>query len=53
VQGHPFEAPEGDTWLGTPLSERDMLEIAERTGFESRYRIGEGQENYWHWFFKK
>ena len=53
VQGHPFEAPEGDTWLGTPMSERDMLEIAERTGFESRYRIGEGQENYWHWFFKK
>ena len=53
VQGHPFEAPEGDTWLGTPLSEADMLEIAERTGFESRYRVGAGQENYWHWFFKK
>jgi SAM-dependent methyltransferase len=53
VQGHPFEAPEGDTWLGTPLSERDMLEIADRTGFESRYRVGEGKESYWHWFFKK
>ena len=53
VQGHLFEAPEGDTWLGTPLSEQDMLEIAERTGFESRYRVGEGRENYWHWFFKK
>ena len=52
VQGHPFEAPEGDTWLGTPLSEMDILEIADRTGFESRYRVGEGQENYWHWFFK-
>ena len=53
VQGHPFEAPEGDTWLGTPLSELDMLEIADRTDFESRYRVGEGQESYWHWFFKK
>jgi ubiquinone/menaquinone biosynthesis C-methylase UbiE len=53
VQGHPFDAPEGDTWLGTPLSEADMLRIADRTGFESRYRVGEGQENYWHWFFKK
>ncbi len=53
VQGHPFEAPEGDTWLGTPLSERDMLEIADRTGFESRYRVGEGQESYWQWFFKR
>ena len=53
VQGHPFEAPEGDTWLGTPMSERDMLEIADRTGFESRYRVGEGKESYWQWFFKK
>ena len=53
VQGHPFESPEGDTWLGTPMSELDMLEIADRTGFESRYRVGAGEESYWHWFFKK
>jgi SAM-dependent methyltransferase len=53
VQGDvAFDPPEGDTWLGTPLSEGDVLEIAARTGFESRYRIGAGEESYWQWFFK-
>jgi 2-polyprenyl-3-methyl-5-hydroxy-6-metoxy-1,4-benzoquinol methylase len=54
VQGSvTFEAKEDDTWLGTPLSEGDVLNIAEQTGFESRYRAGAGEESYWQWFFKK
>ena len=48
-----FDRPKDDTWLGSPLSETDVLEIAEQTGFESRYRIGAGEENYWQWFFRK
>jgi len=53
VQGVDFEPPKDDTWLGSPLSEADVIEMAEETGFESRYRIGAGQESYWQWFFKK
>jgi SAM-dependent methyltransferase len=48
-----FDPPEGDTWLGSPLSEADVIQIAQETGFESRYRIGAGEESYWQWFFKK
>ena len=54
VQGDlSLDPPEDDTWLGSPLSETDVLEIAEQTGFESRYRIGAGEESYWQWFFKE
>jgi 2-polyprenyl-3-methyl-5-hydroxy-6-metoxy-1,4-benzoquinol methylase len=54
VQGSlTFEAKEDDTWLGTPLSEADILDLADQTGFESRYRVGAGEESYWQWFFKK
>lgn len=54
VQGaFNFEPPKDDTWLGTPLSETDVIGIAEQTGFESRYRVGAGRESYWQWFFRK
>jgi 2-polyprenyl-3-methyl-5-hydroxy-6-metoxy-1,4-benzoquinol methylase len=54
VQGDfNFEPPKDDTWLGTPLSEADVIELAEQTGFESRYRVGAGEESYWQWFFKR
>jgi hypothetical protein len=54
VQGNlRMEAPPGDTWLGPPLSETDIREMAARTGFESRYSIGAGEESYWQWLFKK
>jgi len=54
VQGSlTFEAKEDDTWLGTPLSDADILEIAEHSGFESRYRVGAHEESYWQWFFKR
>jgi 2-polyprenyl-3-methyl-5-hydroxy-6-metoxy-1,4-benzoquinol methylase len=54
VQGDlRMEAPPGDTWLGPPLSETDIREMAERAGFESRYSVGAGEESYWQWLFKK
>lgn len=54
VQGYlGMHSPEGDTWLGAPLSEEEMRAIAERTGFEMRYGIGQGEERFWLWFFKK
>jgi len=53
VQGDlNFKPPKNDTWLGTPLSEADLIEMAEQTGFESRYRFGAGEESYWQWFFR-
>jgi SAM-dependent methyltransferase len=44
---------EHDTWLGTPMSELEMLQIAERCGFDPRYRVGAGEERFWLWFFRK
>ncbi|MGH9661466.1 MAG: class I SAM-dependent methyltransferase [Bryobacteraceae bacterium] len=54
VQGYlAMHNPDGDTWLGAPLSEPEMHAIAGRTGFEARYSVGAGEERYWHWFFKR
>lgn len=54
VQGYlGLRTTEGDTWLGTPMSEAEMLQIADRTGFEPRYRIGAGEERFWLWFFRQ
>lgn len=53
VQGYLGLDQHGDdTWLGAPLSEREMTEIAARSGFEARYSTGAGEERYWHWFYK-
>ena len=55
VQGdtsiHP--PPQGDTWVGVPISEREAVEMAERCGFEPRHRCGTGTQYFWLWFFKK
>jgi SAM-dependent methyltransferase len=54
VQGYlGMAANPGDTWLGAPLSEDEMLGIAARCGFEARYRVGAGEERFWLWFFRK
>jgi len=54
VQGCVTMKPsEMDTWLGAPLSDEDMMAIADRCKFESRYRVGAGKERFWLWFFKK
>jgi cyclopropane fatty-acyl-phospholipid synthase-like methyltransferase len=42
-----------DTWLGVPFSDDDAVAMAERCGFEPRYRHGAGEQYFWLWFFKK
>jgi len=42
-----------DTWLGVPFSDQAAVEMAQRCGFESRYRHGAGTQYFWLWFFKK
>jgi SAM-dependent methyltransferase len=42
-----------DTWLGAAFSDEDAVAMAERCGFEPRYRHGAGQQYFWLWFFKK
>ncbi|MFB3829758.1 MAG: class I SAM-dependent methyltransferase, partial [Bryobacteraceae bacterium] len=41
-----------DTWLGVPFSDEDAVAMAERCGFEPRYRHGAGQQYFWLWYFK-
>ena len=54
VQGYlQMQTSDDDTWLGTPMSEAEMIAIAERTGFEPRYLAGAGEERFWLWFFKR
>jgi SAM-dependent methyltransferase len=54
VQGCVTMKPsEMDTWLGAPMSDEDMMAIADRCKFESRYHVGAGKERFWLWFFKK
>jgi ubiquinone/menaquinone biosynthesis C-methylase UbiE len=54
VQGYvDMDSKPGDTWFGVAFSETQVVEMAERCGFEPRYRVGAGQEQFWLWFFKK
>jgi hypothetical protein len=41
-----------DTWLGVPLSDEAAVAMAERCGFEPRYRHGAGEQYFWLWYFK-
>ena len=54
AQGYQDIARSGpdDTWLGASFTERQVVEMAVRCGFDPRYRVGAGQENFWLWFFK-
>lgn len=45
---HPSE-----TWVGVPISDKQAVEMAERCGFEPRYRHGAGTQYFFLWFFKK
>jgi SAM-dependent methyltransferase len=53
VQGdtRTVSAP-GDTWVGVPFSDADAVAMAERCGFEPRYRHGAGNQYFILWFFK-
>jgi len=42
-----------DTWLGVPFSDAEAVEMAETCGFEPRYRLGQGTQYFWLWFFKR
>jgi len=54
VQGDcSVESQPGDTWLGAPLSDEDAASMAERCGFEPRYRHGAGTQYFWLWYFKR
>jgi SAM-dependent methyltransferase len=46
-------SPEGDTWIGAPVSDAEAVRLAERCGFDPRYRHGAGEERFWLWFFRK
>lgn len=54
VQGDPtLQTEADDTWLGVPFSDEQAVEMAERCGFEPRYRHGAGQQYFWLWYFKR
>jgi len=54
VQGDATLTPlPDDTWLGAPFSDQQIVEMAERCGFEPRYRHGAGTQYFWIWFFKR
>jgi SAM-dependent methyltransferase len=54
VQGDfTIQTTPDDTWLGVAFSDEDAVAMAERCGFEPRYRHGAGQQYFWLWFFKK
>src|SRR5262245_50582877 len=38
-----------DTWLGVPCSDEAAIQMAERCGFEPRYRHGVGDQYFWLW----
>jgi ubiquinone/menaquinone biosynthesis C-methylase UbiE len=53
VQGDAtLETKSGDTWLGVPFSDDQAVDMANRCGFEPRYRHGAGGQYFWLWFFK-
>jgi len=53
VQGDTrTESTPEDTWLGVPFSDEDVVDMAERCGFEPRHRHGAGGQYFILWFFK-
>jgi SAM-dependent methyltransferase len=42
-----------DTWEGVPFSDAESVAMAERCGFEPRYRHGAGEQYFWLWYFKR
>jgi SAM-dependent methyltransferase len=53
VQGSPLvEVNPEETWVGVPISLEKAAELAGRHGFELRYTVGEGTEEFWLWLFR-
>jgi len=42
-----------DTWVGVPFTDEAAVEMADKCGFEPRYRHGAGNQYFWLWYFKK
>jgi len=42
-----------DTWVGVSYTDEQAVALAERCGFEPRYRVGAGEQYFWLWFFKR
>lgn len=54
VQGDTtLKTTEDDTWLGVSFSDDEAVAMANRCGFEPRYRHGAGEQYFWLWFFKR
>jgi SAM-dependent methyltransferase len=53
VQGFPLENRPDDTWNGVSFSDEEACAMAERNGFEPRYRHGQNTQYFWLWYFKK
>jgi cyclopropane fatty-acyl-phospholipid synthase-like methyltransferase len=54
VQGDAgMQTEADDTWLGVPFSDAQAVDMAERCGFEPRYRHGAGGQYFWLWYFKR
>lgn len=52
MQGDPLQAGwKKDNWSGATWTEEQILALAAECGFESRYRVGKGEQDYWQWFF--
>ena len=53
VQGNPHTgSTPDDTWLGFAFSDDEATAMANRSGFEPRYRHGVGDQYFWLWYFK-
>jgi SAM-dependent methyltransferase len=53
LHGYPSEPRPDDTWNGVSFSDEQACAMAERCGFEPRYRHGAGTQYFWLWFFKR
>ncbi len=54
VQGGLSEETQpDDTWIGVSYTDEQAVALAERCGFEPRYRVGAGDQYFWLWFFKR
>ena len=53
VNGCLGRPPRNDTWLGIPLSKQHLIAMAEGSGFEVRFLVGEGTLYFWAWLFKR
>jgi cyclopropane fatty-acyl-phospholipid synthase-like methyltransferase len=53
AQGSPaVEVNPEETWVGVPLSQSRAEAMAARCGFDPRYSVGAGEEEFWLWFFR-